>query len=57
MSILALYHRIGAGKRGLPLIVQARAIWITGGFITAFTLAVIVVSFNARIFQTALTSL
>ncbi|KAF1357774.1 hypothetical protein EJ07DRAFT_70648, partial [Lizonia empirigonia] len=43
MSILALYHRIGAGKRGLPLIVQARAIWITGGFISAFTLAVIVV--------------
>ncbi|KAF2996083.1 hypothetical protein E8E13_004551 [Curvularia kusanoi] len=39
MSILALYHRIGSGKRGLPLIVQSRAIWITAGFISAFTLA------------------
>ena len=44
MSILALFHRIGSGKRGLPLIVQSRAIWATAGFITAFTLAVILVS-------------
>jgi hypothetical protein len=43
MSILALYHRIGSGKRGLPLIVQSRAIWVTAGFISAFTLAVILV--------------
>ncbi|KAJ4984115.1 L-fucose permease [Stagonosporopsis vannaccii] len=43
MSILALYNRIGSGKRGLPLIVQSRAIWITAGFISAFTLAVIFV--------------
>jgi len=43
MSILALYHRIGSGKRGLPLIVQSRAIWATAGFISAFTLAVILV--------------
>lgn len=44
MSILALYHRIGSGKRGLPLIVQSRAIWATAGIISAFTLAVILVS-------------
>ena len=43
MSILALYHRIGSGKRGLPLIVQSRAIWATAGFITAYTLAVTLV--------------
>ncbi|KAF3044554.1 hypothetical protein E8E11_004508 [Didymella keratinophila] len=43
MSILALYHRIGSGKRGLPLIVQSRAIWATAGFISAFALAVILV--------------
>ncbi|KAJ4369298.1 hypothetical protein N0V86_009129 [Didymella sp. IMI 355093] len=43
MSILALYHRIGSGKRGLPLIVQSRAIWATAGLISAFTLAVILV--------------
>ncbi|KAH6625684.1 hypothetical protein C7974DRAFT_205507 [Boeremia exigua] len=43
MSILALYHRIGSGKRGLPLIVQSRAIWITSCFISAFTLAVLLV--------------
>ncbi|XPT03226.1 hypothetical protein M3J09_012327 [Ascochyta lentis] len=43
MSILALYHRIGSGKRGLPLIVQSRAIWITAGAISAFTVAVILV--------------
>ena len=43
MSILALYNRIGSGKRGLPLIVQSRAIWITAGLISAFTLAVILV--------------
>ncbi|KAF1927398.1 uncharacterized protein M421DRAFT_30823, partial [Didymella exigua CBS 183.55] len=43
MSILALYHRIGSGKRGLPLIVQSRAIWVTAGAISAFTLAVILV--------------
>lgn len=44
MSILALYNRIGSGKRGLPLIVQSRAIWITASFISAFTLAIILVS-------------
>ncbi|KAJ4354852.1 hypothetical protein N0V95_003462 [Ascochyta clinopodiicola] len=43
MSILALYHRIGSGKKGLPLIVQSRAIWATAGFISAFTFAVILV--------------
>lgn len=43
MSILALYHRIGSGKRGLPLIVQSRAIWATAGLISAFTLTVILV--------------
>ena len=40
MSILALYHRIGSGKQGLPLIVQSRMIWVTAGIITAFTIAV-----------------
>ncbi|KAJ8107852.1 hypothetical protein OPT61_g8579 [Boeremia exigua] len=43
MSILALYNRIGSGKRGLPFIVQSRAIWATAGFISAFTFAVILV--------------
>jgi hypothetical protein len=40
MSILALYYRIGSGKRGLPWIVQAPAVWATAGTMTAFTLAI-----------------
>ncbi|KAF2026933.1 hypothetical protein EK21DRAFT_102894 [Setomelanomma holmii] len=36
MSILALYYRIGSGKRGL---IQARAVWATAAVISAFTLA------------------
>jgi hypothetical protein len=40
MSILALYYRIGYGKQGLPWIVQSRAILITAGSMTAFSLAV-----------------
>ncbi|KAH7065868.1 hypothetical protein BKA63DRAFT_585876 [Paraphoma chrysanthemicola] len=36
MSILALYYRIGSGRRGL---IQARAVWITAAVISAFTLA------------------
>jgi hypothetical protein len=43
MSILALYYRIGYGKQGLPWIVQSRAILITAGFMTAFSLAVFLV--------------
>ncbi|KZM26891.1 hypothetical protein ST47_g1976 [Ascochyta rabiei] len=43
MSVLALFHRIGSGKRGLPLIVQSRAIWATAGLISAFTVAVVLV--------------
>ncbi|KAH8719303.1 hypothetical protein GQ44DRAFT_687868 [Phaeosphaeriaceae sp. PMI808] len=39
MSILALYHRIGFKRQGLPWIVQAPAIWITAGIMTAFTVA------------------
>jgi hypothetical protein len=44
MSILALYYRIGYGKQGLPWIVQSGAVWATAGFITAFSLAVFLVS-------------
>jgi hypothetical protein len=40
MSILALYYRIGSGKRGLPWIVQAPAVWATAGLMTAFTVAI-----------------
>lgn len=44
MSILALYYRIGSGKKGLPRIMQARAVWITTGVISAFSIATFVVS-------------
>jgi hypothetical protein len=44
MSILALYYRIGSGKRGLPWIVQAPAVWATAGTMTAFTVAIFLVS-------------
>lgn len=44
MSILALYHRIGSGKQGLHVIVQSRSIWATATFISAFTIAVTIVS-------------
>lgn len=43
MSILALYYRIGSGKKGLPRIMQARAVWITTGVVTAFTAATFLV--------------
>lgn len=43
MSILALYHRIGSGKRGLPKIVQGPAIWITAGLISAFMFSALLV--------------
>ncbi|KAH7346953.1 hypothetical protein BKA66DRAFT_433216 [Pyrenochaeta sp. MPI-SDFR-AT-0127] len=40
MSILALYYRIGSGKKGLPWVVQPRAVrWIAGAM-TAFHVAV-----------------
>ncbi|KAF2819317.1 hypothetical protein CC86DRAFT_431887 [Ophiobolus disseminans] len=39
MSILALYYRIGSRKQGLPRIMQARAVWVTTGLITALTVA------------------
>jgi hypothetical protein len=39
MSILALYHRIGSGMRGLPFVVQAPAIWATAGLMTAAAIA------------------
>ena len=44
MSILALYYRIGYGKQGLPWIVQSRAVWAAAGLMTAFSLAVFLVS-------------
>ncbi|KAF2126217.1 hypothetical protein P153DRAFT_88100 [Dothidotthia symphoricarpi CBS 119687] len=47
MSILALYHRIGSGKQGLPWTVQSRAVWMTASLITAFTLAVFLAQFFA----------
>lgn len=39
MSILALYYRIGSGMRALPWIVQARAVWIIAGFMSAIAVA------------------
>lgn len=40
MSILALYYRIGSGKKGLPWVVQPNAVrWIAGAM-TAFHVAV-----------------
>jgi hypothetical protein len=44
MSILALYHRIGSGMRGLPFVVQASAVWVTAGLMTAATIASFMVS-------------
>ncbi|USP77478.1 uncharacterized protein yc1106_04752 [Curvularia clavata] len=46
MSILALYYRIGHGRKGLPWIVQAPAVWTVAGFMTAFGLS----SFMAQLF-------
>ncbi|CAI6337644.1 unnamed protein product [Periconia digitata] len=40
MSILALYHRIGSGHKGLPLILQSRVVGMIVGAVTAFTVAV-----------------
>lgn len=44
MSILALYYRIGHGRKGLPWIVQAPAVWTVAGFMTAFGLSSFMVS-------------
>ncbi|EUC37204.1 hypothetical protein COCVIDRAFT_14926 [Bipolaris victoriae FI3] len=46
MSILALYYRIGYGRKGLPWIVQAPAVWTVAGFMTAFGIS----SFTAQLF-------
>lgn len=46
MSILALYYRIGSGKRGLPWIVQGKAVLATAGIMTAFSLAVFLVRYS-----------
>lgn len=46
MSILALYYRIGHGRKGLPWIVQAPAVWTVAGFMTAFGLSSFMVSFG-----------
>lgn len=39
MSILALYYRIGSGMRALPWILQARAVWIIAGIMSAIAVA------------------
>ncbi|PVI05588.1 hypothetical protein DM02DRAFT_685393 [Periconia macrospinosa] len=40
MSILALYHRIGVGHKGLPWMLQSKVVIMIAGVITAFTTAV-----------------
>lgn len=44
MSILALYHRIGAGRKGLPWVLRPRVVGVMVGVVTAFTIAVFFVS-------------
>lgn len=44
MSILALYYRIGSGMRALPWILQARAVWIIAGIMSAIAVASFLVS-------------
>jgi hypothetical protein len=44
MSILALYYRVGSGQRGLHWIVQGRAVCVTAGVMTAFSIATFLVS-------------
>lgn len=44
MSILALYYRIGSGRRGLPWSMHPKAVWWTAGVMTAFHFAVFTVS-------------
>lgn len=46
MSILALYYRIGYGRKGLPWIVQAPAVWTVAGFMTAFGISSFTVRFS-----------
>jgi hypothetical protein len=46
MSILALYYRIGSGMRGLPFVVQAPAVWVTAGLMTAAAIASFMVGEN-----------
>jgi hypothetical protein len=43
MSMLALYHRIGSGQKGLPWVLQAKVIWGIAIAIMAFTVAVVLV--------------
>jgi hypothetical protein len=56
MSILAMYYRIGSGMRALPWIVQARAVWIAAGFMSATALASFLVSDTLSWPKTTLTS-
>lgn len=51
MSILALYYRIGSGRRGLPWNMHPKAVWWTAGVMTAFHFAVFTVS-TAQPFHT-----
>jgi hypothetical protein len=44
MSILAMYHRIGNGKRGLPWLLDSKIIWSLGVFVTVYTIAIFIVS-------------
>lgn len=56
MSILALYYRIGSGKRMLPLIVQPRAVWWVAGVMTAFHVAAFTVSVSHEVTRISLKS-
>ncbi|PSN73973.1 hypothetical protein BS50DRAFT_469916, partial [Corynespora cassiicola Philippines] len=44
MSILALYHRIGSGKKGLPWILRSKVIWTLAVLITLFSISIFLVS-------------
>ena len=52
MSILALYYRIVSGKRGLPWIVQPKAVWWIAGVFTLFHIAVFTVRGWSRLDKT-----
>jgi hypothetical protein len=51
MSILALYYRIGYGRKGLPWIVQGTTVWTVAGFMTAFSVSSFIVSFDEFLLQ------
>lgn len=51
MSILALYYRIGSGRQSLPWIVQGKSVLVTAGVMTAFSVAVFVVSQTSNFYS------